>query len=102
MITPNVWKLDEEGEFILAEIPGYGVAPILETRGWGRLTAYHNLSFEDAVAEQRRIGTLAAAAPDLLEALQRCVGSLRVSSPGGDGDPDVEFARAAIEKATRV
>jgi hypothetical protein len=42
---------------------------------------------------------LVAAAPDLLEALERCMGALRVVSPGGDADPDVECARAAIAKA---
>jgi hypothetical protein len=41
-----------------------------------------------------------AAAPELLEALERCMGALRVVSPGGDADPDVECARAAIAKAT--
>jgi hypothetical protein len=47
-------------------------------------------------------GRLIAAAPELLEALKRCIGSLRVVSPGGDTDPDVDFASAAIAKATEA
>ena len=53
------------------------------------------IGHDEAIANARLI----AAAPELLEALRRCIGSLRAVSPGGDGDPDVEFARAAVSKA---
>jgi hypothetical protein len=42
---------------------------------------------------------LIAAAPDLLEALERCVGSLGVASSAGGDHPDVVLARTAIAKA---
>jgi hypothetical protein len=38
----------------------------------------------------------------LIVALERCIGSLRTVSPGGDGDPDVVFAREAIEEARKI
>lgn len=43
---------------------------------------------------------LIAAAPDLFAALERCAGALRVISPGGDTDPDVVAAYAALSKAS--
>ena len=39
---------------------------------------------------------------NLIVALDRCIGSLRTVSPGGDGDPDVVFAREAIEEARKI
>ena len=54
---------------------------------------------KQAAAERAEMKRRAALFPELLEALKRCIGSLRTVSPGGDGDPDVEFARAAIAKA---
>lgn len=42
---------------------------------------------------------LISAAPELLAALQCCIGSLSVVSPGGDEDPDVQRAKKAVAKA---
>jgi hypothetical protein len=81
--TPGPWRVN--GRFVMAlkektvcEVPQFGVIH-------GKVDA----------ANIRLI----AAAPELLEALKCCMCVLRTVSPGGDGDPDVEFARAAIAKA---
>lgn len=52
------------------------------------------------LSEAEANARLIAAAPDLLEALKRCAGVLGLVSPGGQEDPDVLCARAAIAKAT--
>lgn len=104
MITPTPWKLDEESMFILAEIPGYGSAPILETRGWGRLVKLHHMSEEEAIEEQRQVGMLAAAAPDLLEAAEKLL-KLHHRAFEGDVADNVQWdtcvarLRMAVEKA---
>lgn len=96
--TPGPWKA------VISENNAGGWVPMrqyitIETES-EIIAAYDTFSCEypddDENAANARV---MAAAPDLLEALKRCVGSLRSVSPGGDGDHDVEFARAAIAKA---
>jgi len=104
MITSTPWYVDEEGVFVMAEIPGYGDDPILEIRGWGRLTNFHGLSEEESTLEQKRVGALAAAAPDLLEAAEKLL-KLHHRAFEGDvvenvqWDTCVSVLRMAVEKA---
>lgn len=92
--TPGPWEMDEEACYIFA---AKGEMTVLQVRGWGYLTGRGThalaLSDEEGEAIQRANGLLAAAAPELLEALEEVV---MVSDRA---TVEYDKARAAIAKA---
>lgn len=88
--TPGPWTVNKSGKqpIVGKELnDGQPALPLV--------TAVHGYNATQARANARLI----AAAPDLLFALQCCIGSLAVVSPGGNQDPDVLRAKAAVAKA---
>ncbi len=92
--TPGPWIIATSNSYrrILSERHVGVCEPITQSDGHPDLH-FRNGGFNGPDAR------LIAAAPELLEACMRCVGSL--GAMAGDTDPDVEFARAAIAKATQ-
>lgn len=101
--TPGPWLAqeycdDDEGCSVIAVIEENGLRS--PTRGQVAFcTSIGGASFESpglCAANARLI----AAAPDLLEALNRVLASQTIKNPDPENDSDVIFARAAIAKAT--
>ena len=84
--TPSPWN--QAGHLIV----GQGGSPVCGLSAASLLAG--------SMIEQEANGRLIAAAPDLLEALQRSLNWL-ASYPGGNANGVYEQARAAIDKATK-
>jgi hypothetical protein len=93
--TPGPWRKGKCHQSVVAEIPVPGI------RGSDAVEVYGGHLIAESVATQNI--PLIAAAPDLLEALQRLDRRGYLSAhacAGEDGNADLAFALAAIAKAT--
>lgn len=86
--TPGPWAVDDNGNVVGADANG---TPRVLPDGWPEVVAE---VYEDSDAR------LIAAAPDLLQALQRLLDDYRYVALGAEKEGLVEEADAAIAKAT--
>lgn len=99
--TPGPWKhIEEDGH---NRIVGPDNEPLFMVGSYGQFGRNGPLPIRkthiSSICEEAANARLIAAAPELLEACQRLIGSLGVMIGDPDNDGDIVFARAAIEKA---
>lgn len=109
--TPGPWAVGYRAiDVVCTNVKIGGPAKLFDVRGWGYLTGngHGGLGLDDETAYeiQKANAALAAAAPDLLEALQNLAHEMRFmlrANPTKDGGlyrQRLDEADAAISKAT--
>ncbi len=91
--TPGPWKADHEGGYIFTND---GQMMVGQVRGWGTLKYKGE---EIAIAIQEANGTLMAAAPEMLGALELALVRLRNADPRGVETDTYKICSKAIAKA---
>ena len=97
--TPGPWAIRKGDEWTRDVVTDHGELPDGSRNHWNVASA--NIQREECADNLRLI----SAAPDLLEALDACMGTLSVCFPNAPVDSvigkNIVAARAAIAKATR-